>query len=62
MTDLLRERIFHFACGYPDGDDLGDLRLDPVFKLAGGRPPESGNCLASQPTISPLGPPRIRAP
>ena len=40
------------ACGYPDGDDLDDLRKDPAFKLACGRLPESGGDLASQPTMS----------
>ena len=40
------------ACGYPDADDLDHLRWDPAFKLACGRLPESGDDLASQPTIS----------
>jgi Transposase DDE domain group 1 len=52
LSDLLRARIFAIACGYPDADDLDDLRRDPAFKLACGRLPESGNDLASQPTIS----------
>jgi hypothetical protein len=34
------------SCGYPDADDLDDLRKDPVFKLACGRLPESGDHLA----------------
>ena len=42
------------ACGYPDGNDLDDLRYDPAFKMACGRLPESGGDLASQPTISRL--------
>jgi hypothetical protein len=42
------------ACGYPDGNDLDDLRKDPAFKMACGRLPESGGDLASQPTISRL--------
>ena len=54
MADLLRERILAIACGYPDGNDLDDLRLDPAFKMACGRLPESGTDLASQPTISRL--------
>ena len=37
------------AGGYPDADDL---RRDPAFKLACGRLPESGDDLASQPTMS----------
>ena len=54
MADLLRGRIFAIACGYPDGNDLDDLRHDPAFKMACGRLPESGTDLASQPTISRL--------
>jgi hypothetical protein len=52
MSDILRARIFAIACGYPDADDLDDLRKDPAFKLACGRLPESGDDLASQPTMS----------
>lgn len=47
MADLLRERVLAIACGYPDGNDLDDLRLDPAFKMACGRLPESGTDLAS---------------
>jgi Transposase DDE domain group 1 len=54
LVDILRARIFAIACGYPDADDLDDLRRDPAFKLACGRLPESGEDLASQPTISRL--------
>jgi hypothetical protein len=52
MPDILRARILAIACGYPDADDLDDLRKDPAFKLACGRLPESGDDLASQPTMS----------
>ena len=51
MADILRARILAIACGYPDGDDLDDLRQDPAFKLACGRLPESGDHLPSQPTM-----------
>jgi len=54
MADMLRERIFAIACGYPDANDLDDLRKDPAFKMACGRLPESGVDLASQPTMSRL--------
>jgi hypothetical protein len=54
MEDLLRERIFAIACGYPDANDLDDLRKDPAFKIACGRLPDSGTDLASQPTLSRL--------
>jgi Transposase DDE domain group 1 len=52
LADILCARIFAIACGYPDADDLDHLRRDPAFKLACGRLPESGDDLASQPTIS----------
>lgn len=52
LTDILRARVFAIACGYPDANDLDDLRTDPAFKLACGRLPESGPDLASQPTLS----------
>jgi hypothetical protein len=52
MADILRARVLAIACGYPDADDLDDLRKDPAFKLACGRLPESGDDLASQPTMS----------
>jgi hypothetical protein len=52
MADILRGRVFAIACGYPDADDLDDLRRDPAFKLACGRLPESGDDLHSQPTMS----------
>ena len=54
MADILRGRVFAIACGYPDGNDLDDLRHDPAFKMACGRLPESGVDLASQPTVSRL--------
>jgi hypothetical protein len=52
MSDILRARIFAIACGYPDADDLDELRFDPAFKLACGRLPQSGDDLHSQPTMS----------
>src|SRR6202162_6173468 len=52
IADILRARVLAIACGYPDADDLDDLRKDPAFKLACGRLPETGGHLASQPTMS----------
>jgi hypothetical protein len=52
VADILRARILAIACGYEDGNDLDRLRTDPAFKIACGRPPDSGNDLCSQPTIS----------
>ena len=54
IADILRERIFAIACGYPDCNDLDTLRADPAFKMACGRLPQSGADLASQPTLSRL--------
>jgi hypothetical protein len=45
-------RILAIACGYEDADDLDRLRLDPAFKLACGRLPDTGDNLCSQPTVS----------
>ena len=52
MADILRARVLAIACGYPDANDLDHLRRDPAFKLACGRLPDSGDDLASQPTMS----------
>jgi Transposase DDE domain group 1 len=54
IADILRERVFAIACGYPDGNDLDVLRADPALKMACGRLPDSGADLASQPTLSRL--------
>ena len=52
LRDLLGERIFGLACGYPDANDADQLADDPIQKLLLGRDPFVGNPLASQPTIS----------
>ncbi len=52
LADILRARVFAIACGHPNADDLDDVRKDPAFKLACGRLPQSGDDLASQPTLS----------
>lgn len=52
MEDILRARVLAIACGYPDADDLDDLRGDPAFKMACGRLPETADHLPSQPTMS----------
>jgi hypothetical protein len=54
IADILRARIFAIASGYPDGNDLDTLRLDPAFKMACGHLPDTGDDLASQPTLSRL--------
>jgi hypothetical protein len=54
LEEMLRLRLFAIAAGYEDADDCDTLRHDPVFKLAVGRLPESGQPLCSQPTMSRL--------
>ncbi len=51
---MISERMFAIACGHEDCDDLDELRHDPAFKIACERLPDSGNPLASQPTLSRL--------
>ncbi len=52
LADLLAQRIFGLACGYPDANDADRLADDPIHKLLLGRDPIDGASLASQPTIS----------
>ena len=52
IGDLLRQRLYAIACGYPDGNDAGRLGADPIQKLLCGRDPVRGADLASQPTLS----------
>jgi hypothetical protein len=51
MREMLMQRVSAIACGYEDTNDLDRLRHDPLMKLAVGRCPETGEPLASQPTI-----------
>ena len=51
-ADVLAQRIFAIACGYPDGNDADGLADDPIQKLLLDRDPISGGRLASQPTVS----------
>ena len=52
IHDLLMQRVAQIACGYEDANDCNDLRNDPIFKILADRYPESGEALASQPTMS----------
>jgi hypothetical protein len=54
LVEMLRLRMFAIAAGYEDTNDCTTLRHDPVFKMAVGRAPESGEPLCSQPTMSRL--------
>jgi len=51
LLSLLKQRVFQIACGYEDQNDSDFLRSDPLLKLVCGALPESGEDLASQPTI-----------
>jgi hypothetical protein len=42
IGDLVRQRLFAIACGYPDGNDAARLAEDPIQKLLIGRDPISG--------------------
>ncbi len=52
IRELLRQRLYAIACGYPDGNDASRLGGDPIQKLLCGRDPLAGEDLASQPTLS----------
>lgn len=52
VLDLLRQRVFGVACGYPDCNDAARLADDPMQKLLLGRDPVGGAALGSQPTLS----------
>lgn len=52
VEELLKQRVFGIACGYPDGNDSARLGDDPVHKLLVGREPVEGISLASQSTLS----------
>jgi hypothetical protein len=52
IEELLAQRVFAIACGYPDANDAARLGEDPVHKMVVGRDPVDGAALASQPTLS----------
>ena len=52
LLDLVAQRVFSIACGYPDGNDSARLGADPIHKLLLDRDPIEGHDLASQPTVS----------
>jgi len=52
LRELLAQRIFAIACGYPDANDAARLADDPIHKLLLDRDPIHGDPLASQPTLS----------
>src|SRR5664280_1441559 len=52
LRELLAQRVFSIACGYPDANDSARLGADPVHKMLLDRDPVTGLDLASQPTLS----------
>lgn len=54
ILDLVRQRVFGLASGYPDCNDAQHLKRDPIMKILCDRDPISGEDLASQPTLSRL--------
>src|SRR5947207_996352 len=52
LRELVAQRVFSIACGYPDANDSARLSGDPIHKLLVDRDPIEGRDLASQPTLS----------
>lgn len=52
LRELLAQRVFAIACGYPDANDAARLSSDPIHKMLLDRDPVTGRDLASQPTLS----------
>ncbi len=54
QADMVRERMFAICCGHEDCNDMDSLRNDPAMKMANDKLPQTGQALASQPTLSRL--------
>ena len=54
MQELIAQRVYQIAAGYEDCNDSNTLREDQVIKMCAGRLPQTGDDLASQPTMSRL--------
>jgi hypothetical protein len=52
LRELVAQRVFSIACGYPDANDAARLAADPIHKMLLDRDPGEGRDLASQPTLS----------
>lgn len=52
LIELVSQRVYAIACGYPDANDAARLADDPVHKMLLDRDPIEGETLASQPTLS----------
>ncbi len=54
LKEMITQRVFQIAAGYEDCNDCNDLRSDMVLKICANRLPQTGEDLASQPTMSRL--------
>jgi hypothetical protein len=52
FREMLAQRIFGIACGYPDANDAARLSSDPIHKMLLDRDPLTGLDLPSQSTLS----------
>jgi DDE family transposase len=52
VEDLRKQRVYQIVAGYEDANDAHTLRDDPIFKRMRDRLPETGDSVASQPTLS----------
>ena len=53
IEELVRQRLFSIACGYPDANDVKRIQDDPILRmLAGLKPGGSDQPMGSQPTLS----------
>ena len=48
LKELVAQRVFAIACGYPDANDAARLAADPIQKMLLDRDPGEGRDLASQ--------------
>src|ERR1700724_3637232 len=51
LEEMLRLRMFAIAAGYEDADDCDTLRDDPIFKMAVGDAPGSGDLARGQDAV-----------
>jgi hypothetical protein len=54
LNELIAQRVYQIAAGYEDCNDCNQLRQDMILKICAGRLPQTGDDLASQPTMSRL--------
>lgn len=53
IEELVRQRLFSIACGYPDANDVKRIEDDPILRmLVGLKPVGSDQSMGSQPTLS----------